>query len=722
TSSAVGLGAVPPSSDPQRLLSYVLNIMPQYTSMELSTTHFRLYNQHLRLELEQVRQTLEFMQERAHDEEDKRLFLEKYASEVVKERNELLHHKGKKSHKLWHNCCRKHASYDLDVTPSIASLRGEKLTEVGLQLKQNMQALQEKDRLLQTAQHLAHTKQIELDAHMSSCRKERYSIAPCILIDALSHRRDQLHDYIAQISGLQTAQERQLYEAQSQLAVEVEANDKSHGEIDQLHRRLEQVEGQLEEQSAVLADKDSQIQHLTHLLENAADVERQLQDECRRLAHPGRHAEIEALHSQVEALQTADMTQLTRKYTKHIQMLQDQLDKQSRTIDGLEQELHRFRPMTLDDMSDKDTPPSVAASSWHDSLGSVSQYSRSFFPPIHTMSLLLGVIYATLTNTVWGCYPLYWKRLAEIPALQITAHRIVWSFVLLELLLVVTGRWKHFHTTAFTRLNIATGALSGTLVGSHWLLWVWAVNRGFIVQASLGSFMIPLATMFLGMLFLKERFRLWQWVGMALAIGGVTVVAVGNDTFPWVSFVLALTFGLYGLVKKQTKLDAIEGMTLEFAIMSIPSLTYLVVAEVHSQGVFSHVDVTTDLLLVGGGAITAIPYVWFSTAALRLPMTILGIFGYIVPTGNLLIGVFVYHEPFSTTKLAGFVLIWIALAVFSVESLLVPPASVDGKDQLPTSVTHSLDVTNANVSTTELGDAYVPFEEHSPVLVVIQRN
>ncbi|ETV85025.1 hypothetical protein H257_02911 [Aphanomyces astaci] len=370
TSSAVGLGAVPPSSDPQRLLSYVLNIMPQYTSMELSTMHFRLYNQHLRLELEQMRQTLEFMQERAHDEEDKRLFLEKYASEVVKERNELLHHKGKKSHKLWHNCCRKHASYDLDVTPSIASLRGEKLTEVGLQLKQNMQALQEKDRLLQTAQHLAHTKQIELDAHMSSCRKER----------------DQLHDYIAQISGLQTAQERQLYEAQSQLAVEVEANDKSHGEIDQLHRRLEQVEGQLEEQSAVLADKDSQIQHLTHLLENAADVERQLQDECRRLAHPGRHAEIEALHSQVEALQTADMTQLTRKYTKHIQVLQDQLDRQSRTIDGLEQELHRFRPMTLDDMSDKDTPPSVAASSWHDSLGSVSQYSRvSLFEASHPL-------------------------------------------------------------------------------------------------------------------------------------------------------------------------------------------------------------------------------------------------------------------------------------------------------------------------------------------------
>ncbi|ETW06102.1 hypothetical protein H310_03695 [Aphanomyces invadans] len=356
--TAFGLAAVPPSSDPHRLLSYVLSIMPQYTSMELSSTHFRLYNQHLRRELDQVRQSLEFMQERAHDEEEKRMFVEKYASEVVKERNELLHHKGKKTHKLWHNCCRKHASYDLDVTPSITSLRGEKLTEMTLQLKQNVQALHEKDRLLQTAQHVAHTKQIELDAHMSSCRKER----------------DHLHEYIAQISGLHTAQERQLYEAQSQLAVEVQANEKSHREIDDLHQRLDELEALVENQRNELAEKDCQVDQLKQLVKNAAAVERQLQEECRRLAQPGRDAEIEALQSQVEALQTADVQQLTRKYTKHIQLLQDQLDKQSRTIDRLEQELHHFRPMTLDDMTDSHNAPSLA-SSWHDSFGTMSRRS-----------------------------------------------------------------------------------------------------------------------------------------------------------------------------------------------------------------------------------------------------------------------------------------------------------------------------------------------------------
>ncbi|RHY28959.1 hypothetical protein DYB32_005568, partial [Aphanomyces invadans] len=363
--TAFGLAAVPPSSDPHRLLSYVLSIMPQYTSMELSSTHFRLYNQHLRRELDQVRQSLEFMQERAHDEEEKRMFVEKYASEVVKERNELLHHKGKKTHKLWHNCCRKYASYDLDVTPSITSLRGEKLTEMTLQLKQNVQALHEKDRLLQTAQHLS-----------EGAVRDRIVVATrtdqtCLPV------RDHLHEYIAQISGLHTAQERQLYEAQSQLAVEVQANEKSHGEIDDLHQRLDELEALVENQRNELAEKDCQVDQLKQLVKvasNAAAVERQLQEECRRLAQPGRDAEIEALQSQVEALQTADVQQLTRKYTKHIQLLQDQLDKQNRTIDRLEQELHHFRPMTLDDMTDSHNAPSLA-SSWHDSFGTISRRS-----------------------------------------------------------------------------------------------------------------------------------------------------------------------------------------------------------------------------------------------------------------------------------------------------------------------------------------------------------
>ncbi|KAH9104949.1 hypothetical protein LEN26_000455 [Aphanomyces euteiches] len=353
--TALGLPAVPPSSDPQRLLNYVLQILPRYTSMELSTTHFRLYNQHLVSEMEQLKASLALAQERVRDEQEKRFFLEKYASEVVKERNELLHHKGKKSaHKLWHNCCRKHASYDLDVTPSIASLRGEKLTQVGVELKQAQDALQEKDRLLRAAQHVVQTKQIEFDVHLTSCRRER----------------DQLHNYIAQISGLQSSQERHLYDAQSQLARQIELTEQYDREIDQLLARIDELEHQLAEQSSQLSTKQSRIDELTAALKKAAQVEQELQARCQQLMQPGREVEIEALKSQVEALETTGIQQLTRKYAKHIQQLQDTIEKNERTIDQLQHEVHRTQPMTINEISRQEEEKHKAAlsSSWNDSL------------------------------------------------------------------------------------------------------------------------------------------------------------------------------------------------------------------------------------------------------------------------------------------------------------------------------------------------------------------
>ncbi|KAF0690009.1 Aste57867_18571 [Aphanomyces stellatus] len=352
-STALGLPAVPPSSDPQRLLSYVLQIMPQYTSMELSATHFRLYNQHLLSTVEHLKQSLAMVQDRVRDEEEKRFFLEKYASEVVKERNELLHHKGKKTHKLWHNCCRKHAAFDLDVTPSIASLRGEKLTEVNLELKQAHDALREKDRLLQAAQHVVQTKQIEFDVHMTTCRRER----------------DQLHNFISQISGLQTSQERLLYEAQSQVAREVEVRDRFHAEMDQLHHRLEALEDEVGMRGAALAAKEAEITQLQASLEKAAEVERELQRACNRLAQPNREVEIEALKSQIEALETRDIKEITRRYTKHIHVLELELKKHERTIDELQHALVRTQPMTLDEMSEH--------GSWNDSFGGASSAAVS---------------------------------------------------------------------------------------------------------------------------------------------------------------------------------------------------------------------------------------------------------------------------------------------------------------------------------------------------------
>lgn len=280
-----------------------------------------------------------------------------------------------------------------------------------------------------------------------------------------------------------------------------------------------------------------------------------------------------------------------------------------------------------------------------------------------------GIWYAIAAYSIWGLFPLYWKPLHNVPALQIIGHRIGWSFILLILIIVLTRQWRAFRAVAFERRTLGVYTISAILVSVNWLIYIWAVNAGFIVESSLGYFINPLLSVLLGVIFLREKLRPWQWLPVALAAVGVVIVSFAYGAFPWIAVSLALSFGLYGLVKKQAPLNALHGLTIETGILFIPALIYLLVLESQGQGAFLHTDVTSNLLMIGAGAVTTIPLLLFSSAAQRIPLALVGIIQYITPTGQFLIGVFVYKEAFTAAQFVGFGLVWAALIIFTLEGL-----------------------------------------------------
>jgi chloramphenicol-sensitive protein RarD len=210
--------------------------------------------------------------------------------------------------------------------------------------------------------------------------------------------------------------------------------------------------------------------------------------------------------------------------------------------------------------------------------------------------------------------------------------------------------------------------LAAMLIGVNWFTYVWAVGAGFIVEASLGYFINPLISVLLGVLFLKERLRMWQWVPICIAGAGVAFLAYAYGKVPWISLVLGFSFGFYGMVKKRGKLGSVHGLALETGILLFPAIIYIIFVESTGNGVVFKAGITTVLLLMGAGVITVVPLLMFASALQRIPLTMIGILQYIAPTLQFLVGVAIYKEPFSMTKLAGFGIIWFALAVFGVES------------------------------------------------------
>lgn len=288
-----------------------------------------------------------------------------------------------------------------------------------------------------------------------------------------------------------------------------------------------------------------------------------------------------------------------------------------------------------------------------------------------------GIWYALGAYVLWGLFPIYWKWLQHVSAFQVIGHRITWSFVLLMVVIFATKQWTKFRSL-ITRRVLGAYLIAGLLLSVNWLVYVWGVNSGYVVETSLGYFINPLLSVLLGVLFLKERLRPAQWFPIGLAAFGVVYLTKAYGSLPWIALTLAFSFGLYGLVKKISPLGSLYGLTLETGLVFLPALGYLVYVQATGEGSFGHTGVVSDLLLIGAGAVTTIPLLMFASAAKRIPLTMVGIMQYIAPTIQFLLGIFIYKETFTSAKLIGFSMIWIALIIFWGEGIFArkPPKAV----------------------------------------------
>ncbi|KRB94006.1 EamA family transporter RarD [Noviherbaspirillum sp. Root189] len=281
----------------------------------------------------------------------------------------------------------------------------------------------------------------------------------------------------------------------------------------------------------------------------------------------------------------------------------------------------------------------------------------------------IGMLYAATAYALWGIFPLYFKSLQEIPPLEILLHRMVWSLAFVVVVLTWRRHWGWLRGVMRQPKVLAGFAASAVLLSSNWFIYIWAVNNGNVVEASLGYFINPLFNVLLGSLLLRERLRVVQWMAVALAACGVAWLTWHGGHLPWIALLLAATFAFYGLLRKTASLGALEGLALETLLLFPVAFIYLAVLTSQSHNAFITASTSTQLLLAASGPITAIPLLLFAAGARRIPLSLLGLLQYIGPTIQLLLGVWLYHEPFGGARLAGFALIWGALAVYSLEGL-----------------------------------------------------
>jgi chloramphenicol-sensitive protein RarD len=279
-----------------------------------------------------------------------------------------------------------------------------------------------------------------------------------------------------------------------------------------------------------------------------------------------------------------------------------------------------------------------------------------------------GIVLAGGSYVIWGLLAIYWKALAHVPALETLAHRMAWSVVVVLGLLAVRGQWGWLVTVRNRKRIILPFAVTAFLVSLNWYVYIWAVGEGYLIETSLGYFINPLVNVLLGVIFLRERLRLWQGVAIALAAASVLFLTVTYGSVPWIALTLAFSFGLYGLIRKTVPLESLEGLTLETLFLVIPGLTYLLYLESQGRGTFGHTDGFTTILLVLTGVVTTVPLLLFAAGARRVSMTSLGLLQYMAPTITFFLGVFVYHEPLSTTRFIGFCIIWAALLLYVMEN------------------------------------------------------
>lgn len=280
-----------------------------------------------------------------------------------------------------------------------------------------------------------------------------------------------------------------------------------------------------------------------------------------------------------------------------------------------------------------------------------------------------GLYLAGAAYTLWGAFPVYFKQLASVPADEILAHRITWSVTFLVLLLITMKRWSWLRASLGDAKVIGVSAGSALLLSLNWLVYIWAVNSNRVVDASLGYFMTPLVSIVLGQWVFKEKLRPTQWVAVLIASLGVAWLTWYSGKLPWVGLVLASSFGLYGLLRKMAPLGALEGLALE-TIMLLPlALGWMIWLGSQRPSALSSNPIGVALLLIASGPITAIPLLLFAAGARRVSMLNLGFLQYIAPSLQFAVGTLLYAEPMVGGRFAGFVLIWVALGVFTSHSL-----------------------------------------------------
>lgn len=282
-----------------------------------------------------------------------------------------------------------------------------------------------------------------------------------------------------------------------------------------------------------------------------------------------------------------------------------------------------------------------------------------------------GILYAALAYAAWGLFPLYFRQLSGIDAFEIVLHRTVGSLVFVLLLLGVLRRWAWLPDTLRQRRAMAVFALSALLLSGNWLVYVWAVNNGHVVDSSLGYFITPLVNVLLGYMVLHERPRRMQWMAVGIAALGVLWLTARSGEVPWIALVLAGSFGVYGLLRKTAPLGSLEGLALETMLLAPIAVPLLAVWTWQGRTALVSADATTLGWLLLAGPLTAVPLLLFAAGARRITLATLGLLQYIGPTLQFALGVWLFREPFEASRLIGFVLIWIALAIYSAESLWV---------------------------------------------------
>ncbi len=280
----------------------------------------------------------------------------------------------------------------------------------------------------------------------------------------------------------------------------------------------------------------------------------------------------------------------------------------------------------------------------------------------------LGLIFGLSAYILWGLFPLYWPLLKPASAGEIVAHRAVWTLIFCLTVLAFHKKLRHTFIQLKKPKILLGLAATSTLISINWLVYIWATNKGHVVEASLGYYINPLVIIAFGVLLLKEKMRTGQWIAVGIATTGVAVLTIDYGRLPWIALALALSWGSYGVIKKVLGLGALEGLAIETMLSFIPYLTFLLFLQNNGTGQFGH-HLGLTVLLISAGAITAIPLLLFNGSTTRLPYTVIGLMQYITPTIQFSIGVWVRHEAMPAARWIGFIFIWMALAALAIDLL-----------------------------------------------------